>query len=81
MLETPGAGGDVAFGDGRVWATVMKTPLSVVDAKRSTVLCQWKGAGGDSLNVGHGAVWLTNLMEGTVSRVALADLPRRCRAN
>ena len=80
-LNIPGAGGDVAYGDGRVWATLMGTPLNVVDASSSAVLCQWKGAGGDSLNVGHGAVWLTNLMEGTVSRIQLSDLPAACRAN
>jgi len=77
-LRIPGFGGDIAFGDGRVWATLMKTPLSVVDAANSNILCQWQGAGGDSLGVGHGAVWLTNLREGTVSRINLSDLPADC---
>lgn len=79
-LHTPGAGGDIAYAGGRVWTTMMETPLTVVDAARARVLCQWKGAGGDSLGVGHGAVWLTNLRAGTVSRIALGDLPADCRA-
>ncbi len=78
-LETPGHGGDVAFYDGRVWTTMMKTPLTASDARTGTPLCQWKGEGGDSLNVGHGAVWLTNLRAGTVSRIPLKTLPADCR--
>ncbi|NIJ06676.1 DNA-binding beta-propeller fold protein YncE [Sphingomonas vulcanisoli] len=77
-LQIPGAGGDVAYGAGRVWTTLMKTPLTAVDAGTSKILCQWKGPGGDSLGVGHGAVWLTNLDDGTVSRINLSDLPAEC---
>lgn len=79
-LHTPGPGGDIAYGAGRVWTTMMKTPLTAIDAATSTVLCQWTGEGGDSLSVGHGAVWLTNLHAGTVSRIPLKDLPKDCRA-
>jgi len=79
-LETPGPGGDIAFADGRVWTTMMKTPLTAVDAARSVILCQWKGAGGDAVGVGHGSVWLTDLSAGTVLRIALSDLPKECRA-
>lgn len=79
-LQIPGEGGDVAFGSGRVWTTLMKTPLTAVDAKTSAILCQWQGPGGDSLGVGHGAVWLTNLEAGTVSRINLSDLPKDCDA-
>jgi len=79
-LNTPGPGGDIAFGAGRVWTTMMKTPLTVIDAATATVLCQWTGAGGDSLSVGLKAVWLTNLRAGTVSRIPLKGLPGDCRA-
>ena len=80
-LNTPGPGGDIAFAAGRVWTTMMKTPLTVIDAATATVLCQWTGDGGDSLSVGHKAVWLTNLHAGTVSRIPLKGLPKACRAN
>jgi hypothetical protein len=80
QLQTPGPGGDIAYADGRVWTTMMKTPLTAVDAARSVILCQWKGAGGDAVGVGHGAVWLTDLSAGTVLRIALSDLPKECRA-
>ena len=78
QLHTPGAGGDVTYADGRVWSTVMKTPLSVVDAASSKVLCQWKGVGGDAIAVGLGAIWLTNYASGTVSRIELSDIPAEC---
>lgn len=77
-LHTPGPGGDITYADGRVWSTLMKTPLSVIDAKSGTLLCQWKGAGGDAVGVGHGAIWLTNYDVGTVSRIELSDVPAEC---
>jgi hypothetical protein len=41
-LGTPGEGGDIVFGEGMIWTTVSKIPLTVVDAS-DTPLCQWKG--------------------------------------
>jgi hypothetical protein len=55
--------------------------LSIVDATKSTVLCQWEGPGGDSLGVGFGSVWLTDYHGGTLSRIALSDLPKECSAS
>jgi len=78
-LGTPGPGGDVGFGGGMVWTTVEKMPLSAVDAEANALLCQWAGPGGDSLGVGHGAIWLTDYHHGTVARLELADTIARCR--
>jgi virginiamycin B lyase len=44
-LGTPGHGGDISFGLGMVWTTMVKVPLSVVDATTTTLLCQWSGPG------------------------------------
>jgi virginiamycin B lyase len=79
-IQTPGAGGDITYGDGRIWTTMRKTPLTAVDAASSAILCQWQGAGGDAVGVGHGSVWLTDLSAGTVLRFALSDFPKECRA-
>jgi hypothetical protein len=79
-LHVPGGGGDITYADGEVWVTMMKTPLTAIDASRTQVLCQWKGAGGDAIGVGHGSIWLTNLRQGTVTRIALTDVPKDCRA-
>ncbi len=79
-LHVPGSGGDITYADGEVWITMMKTPLTVVDASRTRILCQWKGEGGDAVGVGHGSIWLTNLNRGTVTRIALSDVPKICRA-
>jgi streptogramin lyase len=78
-LGTPGHGGDISFGGGMIWTTVWKTPLSVVDGAAATLLCQWKGPGGDSLGIGDGAIWLTDYRAGTVSRFELDDTLARCR--
>ena len=78
-LHTPGVGGDITYADGRIWTTMIKTPLSVVDAAKAVILCQWKGTGGDAIGVGYGTLWLTSYTGGTISRIALSDLPQDCR--
>jgi virginiamycin B lyase len=77
-LGTPGHGGDIGFGNGMVWTTVANFPLSVVDAATATLRCQWAGPGGDSLGIGHGAVWLTDYHAGTLSRIEIMDTLAKC---
>ena len=78
-LDTPGHGGDVAFGGDMIWTTMMKAPLSMIDAATVTLRCQWTGAGGDSLSTGHGSIWLTDYHGGTISRIDMSDAMSRCR--
>jgi streptogramin lyase len=78
-LGTPGHGGDIAYADGLVWTTMANTPLSAVDARTNELLCQWAGPGGDSLGIGHAAIWLTDYHAGTVSRIGLEDAKAHCR--
>jgi virginiamycin B lyase len=77
-LGTPGHGGDISYGDGMVWTTMPKVPLSAVDAEARKLRCQWGGPGGDSLGIGHGAIWLTDYHAGTISRIALKDALAHC---
>jgi virginiamycin B lyase len=70
----PGDGGEITFGDGAVWATVMGYPITRIDPVTNTVSGQWHGVGGDSIRVGHGSVWLTNL---TGAKVWRLPVPRR----
>lgn len=70
----PGEGGEITFGDGAVWASVMDYPITRIDPATNTVTGQWHGAGGDSIRVGHGSVWLTNLTGAEVWRL---PVPRR----
>ena len=77
-LGTPGQGGDIAFGAGAIWTTMPKTPLAATDAASGTLRCQWVGPGGDSLGVGHDAIWLTDYKAGTISKIDLAGTLRRC---
>jgi virginiamycin B lyase len=78
-LGTPGRGGDINFGGGMVWTTMWKMPLSAVDGPSATLLCQWKGPGGDSLGIGYGSIWLTDYHGGTVSRIELDDTLAHCK--
>jgi streptogramin lyase len=79
-LGTPGHGGDISFGDGVIWTTMPKVPLMAIDAATGTLLCRWIGPGGDSLGIGHGAIWLTDYHGGTISRIDLGGALTRCRS-
>jgi virginiamycin B lyase len=72
-----GSGGDIKFGAGRVWATVMGVPLTRIDAKTNRIERQWTGPGGDSLDFAFDSVWLTDFKAGTVARYPAAMLKLR----
>jgi virginiamycin B lyase len=59
-------------------ATLSKTPLSLIEGASGSLLCQWTGAGGDSLAIGFGAIWLTDFDSGVISRIAVRDTLARC---
>jgi len=77
-LGLPGHGGDIGFGGGMIWTTMAKMPLSVVDAGKAMLRCQWAGPGGDSLAIGHGAIWLTDYHAGTIARIELDEASAHC---
>src|SRR5947208_1432438 len=52
----PGTGGENAFGEGYVWATVFEIPLSQIDPVTNKVVRQWRGQGGDSVRAALGSV-------------------------
>lgn len=70
----PGGGGELAFGEGYVWATVFQIPISKIDPKTNSVVRQFAGAGGDSIRAAHGSVWLSNLREQNVWRIDLKQV-------
>jgi virginiamycin B lyase len=77
-LGTPGHGGDISFGAGMVWTTMPKMPLSAVDTRTKTLQCRWAGPGGDSLGIGHRAIWLTDYHAGTIARIPLKVALSHC---
>jgi YVTN family beta-propeller protein len=64
----PGAGGDIAAGEGAVWVTQKTVPMSRIDPNTNAVTAQLYGPGGDAMRIGHGYVWLSNGREGRVWR-------------
>ncbi len=68
-LGVPGPGGEIAFGLGHVWATIFQIPITEIDPVTNKVVRQWVGAGGDSIRVAHGSIWLSNLREHNVWRI------------
>jgi len=69
-IETgcPGGGGELAFGEGYVWATNSQIPITQIDPKTNAVVKQWFGPGGDSLRIAFGSIFLSNLSLHTVTR-------------
>lgn len=79
-VGVPGPGGEIAAGAGSVWVTSFGFPISRIDPATNAVVQQFIGEGGDSIRVGHGSVWLTNLRAGNVwrldpRRIALVKQP------
>ena len=75
-VGVPGPGGEIAAGAGSVWVTSMDFPLTRIDATTNRVAQQFVGAGGDSVRVGFGSVWLTDLRGGAVWRLDPAKIAR-----
>lgn len=72
----PGEGGEIAVGEGSVWATSFEYPITRIDPSLNKVVQQFFGPGGDAIRVGLGSVWLSNLRAGNVWRLD----PRRIEA-
>jgi virginiamycin B lyase len=68
-LGIPGAGGEIAYGEGSVWVTIMQVPLTQIDPDTNKVVKQWFGEGGDAVRVGHGSLWLSNGRQQNVWRI------------
>jgi len=65
----PGRGGEITFGKDAVWASVFGYPITRINPATNSVSGQWHGEGGDSIRIGHGSVWLTNLRSEKVWRL------------
>ncbi|WEK47743.1 MAG: PQQ-binding-like beta-propeller repeat protein [Candidatus Andeanibacterium colombiense] len=80
-LGLPRKGGDIAYDHGVLAVTQVGVPLTVIDANTDSPLVQWVGPGGDSLRLGHGSIWLTDYLNGTLVRIepqaAARGKPRR----
>jgi virginiamycin B lyase len=69
QVDTPGRGGDIAFGEGFLWTTAINVPLTCIDPSTNQVVKQFVGKGGDALRVGLGSVWLCSFFLQEVWRV------------
>lgn len=78
-LDVPAADGELAFGDNFLWVTQTGFPLTRIDPTSEMVMQQFNGEGGGVIAVSPGAIWLSNLKQGTVWRIdpklVLATIP------
>jgi streptogramin lyase len=66
--DIPGGGGDISYGGGAVWASVIGVPLTRLSVQCNE-LAQWLGRGGDAVRFGDGAIWLTDYHNGRIFRI------------
>jgi virginiamycin B lyase len=74
----PGGGGDISYGAGAVWATIIGAPLTRLNVSCNTTT-QWFGRGGDAVRFGEGVIWLTDYHNGRIFRIPEAHLRVACR--
>ena len=67
----PYQGGDIAAGDGVVWASTGDGPLTVIDQDTDEVIQQWDSHGADAIALGAGSAWITDHDLETVYRYTL----------
>jgi virginiamycin B lyase len=68
-LGAPVTNGGVGFGENYLWVTMTGFPLARIDVTAETVAQQFWGEGGGAIQVSSGAIWLSNLNNGTISRI------------
>jgi virginiamycin B lyase len=70
-LGVPGAEGTIAVGEGSVWVTMTGFPLARISplADKEKAVQQFYGQGGGALQISPGAIWLSNVNEGTVWKI------------
>lgn len=71
-LSVPDTTGAMAFGEGYLWVTMTGFPLTRIDISevdKERVAQQFWGEGGGGILTSAGALWLSNLNNGTVSRI------------
>lgn len=64
----PGGGGELAYGAGSAWATIVGVPLARIDSTTNAVR-HWGGRGGDAVRFGAGSIWLTDYYDGLLWRI------------
>jgi streptogramin lyase len=78
-LGVPNASGEITYGEGFVWVTQTGFPLTRIDVTSEKVVQQFPGEGGGAIVVSPGAIWLSNVKAGTISRIdpqrVIATLP------
>jgi virginiamycin B lyase len=68
-LGIPGPGGDLDYGAGFVWASMMDLPITMIDGRTDNVQRQWVGRGGDAVRFGFDSIWVTDYHRGLLWRI------------
>ena len=64
-----GFGGDVTYGAGYVWTTLVDVPLTKIDPTTNRIVAQYYGRGGDAIHFNYGTVWLADYNNHLVWRI------------
>jgi virginiamycin B lyase len=64
-----GFGGDITYGAGYVWTTLVDVPLTKIDATTNRIVAQYYGPGGDAIHFNYGTIWLADYNNHLVWRI------------
>jgi len=70
-----GFGGDVTYGAGSVWTTLVDVPLTKIDATTNRIVTQYYGRGGDAIHFYDGTIWLADYNNHLVWRIKPSSVP------
>lgn len=61
--------GGIAVGQGSIWVTLPRFPITRIDPVSEKIVQQFWGAGGGAIQSAFNSLWLSNLHEGTLWRI------------
>ena len=76
-VGVPGEGGDLSAGEGRVWVSAERVPLSQIDTGKNQLIRQFVGGRkDDTMRVAFGSAWILEENHGEIWRIDLGQLER-----
>lgn len=76
QAQVPGAGGEICYGGGLIWATMSGTPVIRIDPRRNRVVDEYGNyKQADAIRFGFGAVWVSDHGKGDLWKIDPNKLP------
>jgi virginiamycin B lyase len=76
QAQVPGAGGEICYGGGLIWATMNGTPVIRIDPQRNRVIDEYGNyKKADAIRFGFGSVWVSDHGKGDLWKIDPHKMP------